>query len=415
MDTNRSYVLLLGLGTSYFLRERAFSGTKDASALPVWITSVDPLRSPQRFFDRVIAADDGYAESVLAAVAEWKRRGWLPSAVVPVNDWGVPTASAVAKEYGLPGLSADSAHVTREKSAMKARFEAAGLPTPRSISVTSEAEMLVAAGEIGFPVVIKPADFSGSGGVRLARTRDEAIAAFAASVEHIERYRDAFPIDGTRYLVEQYVDSQEEVSVEVLCHGDRRKTLAVTEKYLSAPPVFAEVGHLVPSHRRDEANLKTLAEKACEALGIDHGIAHVEIKFDSKGAAWLIEAAARPGGDGIMDQMERAYGYNPYTLHAASYLGTDPFPLVQDEPVRSSAVAFLKARPGEITSVQIPEKLPDSVVSVFTLKKPGDVAKPLADWSTRDGVVEMVWDEIFTERTTRPVEIADSLSEEIFG
>ncbi|SCG69282.1 ATP-grasp domain-containing protein [Micromonospora halophytica] len=415
MDTNRSYVLLLGLGTSYFLRERAFSGAKDASALPVWMTSLDPLRSPQRFFDRVIAADDGYAESVLAAVAEWKRRGWLPAAVVPVNDWGVPTASAVAKEYGLPGLSADSAHVTREKYAMKARFEAAGLPTPRSASVTSEAEMLGAAGEIGFPVVIKPADFSGSGGVRLARTQDEAIAAFAASVEHIERYRDDFPIDGTRYLVEQYVDSQEEVSVEVLCHGDRRKTLTVTEKFLSAPPVFAEVGHLVPSHRTGEANLRTLAERACEALGIDRGIAHVEIKFDSTGAPWLIEAAARPGGDGIMDQMERAYGYNPYALHVASYLGIDPFPLVQDEPVCSSAVAFLKARPGEVTSVRIPEKLPESVVSVVTLKKPGDVAKPLADWSTRDGVVEMVWDEIFTERTTEPVEIADGLSEEIFG
>ncbi|MCX5208650.1 ATP-grasp domain-containing protein [Kitasatospora sp. NBC_00240] len=415
MDTNRSYVLLLGLGTSYFLRERSFSGAKDASSMPVWITALDPLRFPQRFFDRVIAADDGYADSVLAAVAEWKQRGWDLAAVVPINDWGVPSGSAVAKEYGLPGLSADSAHVTRDKYAMKARFEAAGLPTPRSISVASEAEMLAATEEIGFPVVLKPVDFSGSGGVSLARTRAEAITAFAASVEHIERYRDDFPIDGTRYLVEQYVDSQEEVSVEVLCHGDRRTTLAVTEKYLSPPPVFAEVGHLVPSHRTGDTALTTLAEKACEALGIDRGVAHVEIKFDSKGAPWLIEAAARPGGDGIMDQVERAYGYNPYALHVASYLGIDPFPLVQRDPVRSSAVAFLKAQPGVIASVGIPEDLPESVVSVSVSKKPGDVVKPVADWSTRDGVVEMVWDEIFTERTTMPVELAEKLSAEIFG
>ncbi|MFE0044090.1 ATP-grasp domain-containing protein [Streptomyces albireticuli] len=379
------------------------------------MTALDPLRSPQRFFDRVIEADDGYADSVLAAVAEWKERGWDLAAVVPVNDWGVPSASAVAKKYGLPGLSADSAHVTRDKYAMKARFEAAGLPTPRSISVTSEAEMLAAAEEIGFPVVLKPADFSGSGGVSLAHTRAEAIAAFTSSVEHIDRYRDVFPIDGSRYMVEQYVDSQEEISVEVLCHGDRRMTLAITEKYLSAPPFFAEVGHLVPSHRTGDTALTTLAEKACQALGIDHGIAHVEIKFDSKGAPWLIEAAARPGGDGIMDQMERAYGYNPYTLHVSSYLGIDPFPLVQREPLRSSAVAFLKAQPGELTSVRIPENLPESVVSVSVSKKPGDIVKPVADWSTRDGVIEMVWNEIFTERITMPVEIAEVLSDEIFG
>lgn len=383
--------------------------------MPVWVTSLDPLRSPQRFFDRAIAADDGYADSVLAAVAEWKQRGWNLAAVAPINDWGVPTASTVAKEYGLPGLSADSAHATRDKYAMKARFEAAGLPTPRSIAVTSEAEMLAAAEKIGFPVVLKPADFSGSGGVSLAHTRAEAIAAFTSSVEHIERYRDAFPIDGTHYMVEQFVDSEEEVSIEVLCHGDQRKTLAVTEKYLSAPPLFAEVGHLVPSHRTSDTALTTLAEQACEALGIDHGIAHVEVKFDSKGAPWLIEAAARPGGDGIMDQVERAYGYNPYALHVASYLGNDPFPLVQSEPVRSSAVAFLKAQPGEIASVTIPEELPESVVSIFVAKKPGDIAKPVADWTTRDGVVEMVWDEIFTERTTMPVKVSDSLSDEIFG
>ncbi|WP_405938539.1 ATP-grasp domain-containing protein [Streptomyces sp. NBC_00726] len=415
MVTSRSYVLLLGIGTRLFLRERSFSGAKDASSMPVWSTALDPQRSPQRFFDRVIAADDGYADSVLTAVAEWKRRGWDLAAVVPINDWGVPTASAVAKEYGLPGLSTDSAHVTRDKYAMKARFEAADLPTPRSIAVTSEAEMLAAAGEIGYPVVLKPADFSGSGGVSLAHTRDEAIAAFAASVEHIERYRDDFPIEGTHYLVEQYVDSLEEVSVEVLCHGDRRKTLTVTEKYLSDPPVFAELGHLVPSHRTGDKALTTLAEKACEVLGIDHGIAHVEVKFDSKGAPWLIEAAARPGGDGIMDQLERAYGYNPYTLHVASYLGIDPFPLVRGEPTRSSAVAFLKARPGEIASVRIPEKLPENVVSVHVSKAPGDVAKPVADWTTRDGVVEIAWDEIFTERTLMPVKIADTLSDEIFG
>ena len=274
----------------------------------------------------MIAADDGYADSVLAAVAEWKQRGWDLAAVVPVNDWGVPTASAVAKKYGLPGLSADSAHVTRDKYAMKARFEAAGLATPRSVAVTSEEEMLAAAEEIGFPVVLKPADFSGSGGVSLAGTRAEAIAAFRASVEHIERYRDDFPIEGTHYMVEQYVDSLEEVSVEVLCHEDRRQTLAVTEKFLSEPPMFAEVGHLVPSHRTNDTALTTLAEKACEALGIDRGIAHVEVKFDSKGAPWLIEAAARPGGDGIMDQVERAYGYNPYTLHVASWLRDRPVP-----------------------------------------------------------------------------------------
>ena len=30
-------------------------------------------------------------------------------------------------------------------------------------------------------------------------------------------------------------------------------------------------------------------------------------------------------------------------------------------------------------------------------------------------MIEMAWDEIFTERTLLPVEIAESLSDEIFG
>ena len=177
-------------------------------------------------------------------------------------------------------------------------------------------------------------------------------------MEHIERYRDDFPIEGTHYMVEQYVDSLEEVSVEVLCHEDRRQTLAVTEKFLSEPPMFAEVGHLVACHRTNDTALTALAEKACEALGIDRGIAHVEVKFDSKGAPWLIEAAARPGGDGIMDQVERAYGYNPYTLHVASWLRDRPVPHGGERAHPQQRRGLPEGAAREITSLRFPKNFP---------------------------------------------------------
>ncbi|MEU2119800.1 ATP-grasp domain-containing protein [Streptomyces sp. NPDC016459] len=410
---HKEYILLLG--ADQYLRERAFSGAKRATDIPVWAATEDAVRKLNRTFDNMLSADPRDAESLLSAIRAYSAQGWHPRVVVPLNDWTVDSANAVNRALGLGGLDADTVTNARNKYDMKQALVAAGVLTPRSRLVESEEELLEAVEAIGLPVVVKPYDFGGSGGVVLATTREEAVAGLAASKAVIAQYGSAFNILGDKYLVEQCVDSDDEVSVEVLCGAGRAEVLAVTEKYLSPRPWFAEVAHLVPSHRTGDAELTALAVRACAALGIDRGLAHVEIKFDADGTAWVIEVAARPGGDGIMDQVERAYGINPYWLHVGSYLGNDLLDVVAAaEPVRTSAIAFLKAEPGRIEEVLDGKPLPLEVRSINISAKPGDLSQAAKNWSTREGLIELEWDELFGEKTWLPVTTAKELSDQIF-
>jgi D-alanine-D-alanine ligase-like ATP-grasp enzyme len=411
--SSNEYVLLLG--ADQYLRERSILGAKQATDLPVWAAAEGAVRKANRMFDNMLSADPMDADSLLAAIRERAAQGWHPRVVVPINDWTVGSANAVNRALGLGGLDATTVTNARNKHAMKQTLLAAGVQTPRAQLVHSEEELLEAIDTIGLPVVIKPYDFGGSGGVVMATTREEALAGLAESMSIIAEYGTTYHIQGDGYLVEQLVDSDDEVSVEVLCGDGRAEVLAVTEKYLSPRPWFAELAHLVPSYRTTDPVVTDLAERACVALGINRGLAHVEIKFDADGKPWVIEVAARPGGDGIMDQVERAYALNPYALHVGSYLGTDLLDVVAAaEPTRTAAIAFLKANPGRIEEINDKAPLPPEVRNVYIGAKAGDLSHAAKNWSTREGYIELEWDELFGDKTQLPVSMAQQVADATF-
>ena len=279
--------------------------------------------------------------------------------------------------------------------------------------LSDENELDEAISKLGLPLVIKPYDFGGSGGVYLAYTKDEALEKLRLSKELINTYKDSFKIKGDKFLIEEFIDSEEEISVEVLCLKNSYKSLSITEKYLSQRPFFSEMAHLAPSHRNENKALHDLAHKACKALGISLGIAHVEIKIkDDK--AYIIEVGARTGGDGIMDQIENAFGVNPYFLHISSYLEKDLKEFTMPSAKQSCAIAFLKAREGKIKKINELKNIPKELSSIKITAKAGDESKVAKDWSAREGVVEFVFKELFKEKSFLPISLSKALSDELF-
>jgi hypothetical protein len=179
--------------------------------------------------------------------------------------------------------------------------------------------------------------------------------------------------------------------VEVFNHGDVHRVIAVTDKYLGPEPYFVETGHSVPSVHSENRDLISIAERACAALDIRHGMAHFEARITPTGELRIIEVGARTGGDAIMDLVERVYGVNPYELHVASYLGDAPTLPKRLEPRGLSAVAFLKAPVGRIVSVSTPKALPSWVANLQVTAKPLDVSEAPLSWRAREGSVECFW------------------------
>lgn len=406
---------LLLLKADEFLRDRCLGAALRVYPGPVFGMAINPAMPKLRLFDHVLQGDPHLAASALAAVKSFEQsHGMIPEAVVPVTEMSLQPALAIASHYDLPFLSADSVAKARNKDLMKEAFLGAGLPTAAYQVWSDRAGLERAIEVVGLPAIVKPCAAAHSVGVIRIDSREDIARAYEYCTSGLKTVKDAWRIEKELFQAETYFDADREVSVEVFNHGGQRRVLAITEKYLTAPPYFAEVGHMVPSRDRDTAGLKELALSACESLGLTRGIAHVEVRIDGDGRFSIVEVAARPGGDGIMDLVERAYGVNMYDLHVRSFL--DRVEGMPDAPsLRGvAAIAFMQTAKGTVRAVRSELTLPLEVVSLYLTAKQGDTVGGSLNYDDRLGTVEFFWPEERANLGTRHLDLAAELAARIF-
>ena len=412
-----TYLLLLGADP--LLRERAIvSALRTYPGLVVGMND-SAVVGANRFFDHILPSSPYNAKSALAAVEAFEEeRGFRPDAVVPVLEMNLHVAATIAEHYGLPRLSEACISRVRDKHTMKVAFEEAGIPCARHHLFSTLPQLREAAAKLGFPLVLKPRDFAGSVGIIRVDAEDELPAAFDHCRASLLEVAPTYDFVDGRYQAEAYVRSTHEVSVEVFNYEDQRVVLAVTDKSVSRPPFFAETGQQVPSRETGNAALRALAVRACEALLIDRGVAHVEVLLDGPDMQ-VVEVAARPGGDGIMDLVERVYGFSPYDLHLAAYRGTlDRIPAIPRVAQGIGATAFLKAPVGTIVGVRPPQETEAPEVALYVTARPGDRSRAATSYLGRDGVLEC-FEAGATEASAdafraRTAELAATRSRELF-
>ncbi|MFE7608975.1 ATP-grasp domain-containing protein [Streptomyces celluloflavus] len=381
---------LLLLGADILLRERAIVSALRTYPGPVIGMSQAPASdSANRFFDHVLRADYYDAAEALAAVEAFEREtGLTPDAVVPVIEMTVHVSVALARHYGLPTLSDECLARSRDKHTMKVAFEEAGVPCARHRLFSTLPELRDAAAELTYPLVLKPRDFAGNVGTIKVNGPGELPAAFDYCRESLLEIAPTYDFADGRYQAEEFFAATHEVSVEVANHEGERAVVAVTDKSKAGAPYFTEKGQLVPSADSGNQALRQVALEACAALLIDHGLAHVEVLVNGDELS-VVEVAPRPGGDGIMDLIDRVYGFSPYDVHIASYRGTlEGLPEFPTQARGIGATAFLKAPEGTVAEVHPVKDLSDQEVGLYTTAEAGDWSRPLTSYLARDGVLE---------------------------
>ena len=231
-----------------------------------------------------------------------------PDGIVALGEPHVLPAAVLAVELGLPGPGLRAALISRNKFLQREAWRRAGLCQPDYCLASGDASAATwAAGR--FPVVTKPLDQSGSQGVRIVSNNSELRA--WVDVESGDR----------PFLCEELV-SGPEYSCEILLHGGEPIFTNVTAKLTTPPPYFVEIGHRVPARCRAETAdaLARLATAATAAIGMQDGIAHVEMRVMDE-SPQLMEVAVRTPGDFIMDIIGLATGVNLFQSLIAISLG----------------------------------------------------------------------------------------------
>ncbi|MCD9145114.1 ATP-grasp domain-containing protein [Streptomyces albireticuli] len=283
-----------------------------------------------------------------------------------------PLATRVAAALGLPGHAPEFADACRNKRLMAEVFDAHGVAAPRTVTAPDHEALALRIKESGlsFPLVVKPAENAGSIGVSVVRSEAGLPAAAALAQQQTHEFPHGIALD-TTLLAQEYVDG-DEFSIETIVSGGVAHHLAVTEKFTTDDASRAETGHTVPAELAapDQEAVLAVVSAAIAALGLRDGVAHTEVKLDSRGNAKIIEIGARPPGDNIMKLVSEALGVSEARAYLQAAVGERP----DVTPTRTGAAAirfFTAPHAGTFRRIDgIPEA--GHVVASSVYKQPGD-------------------------------------------
>lgn len=220
------------------------------------------------------------------------------------SDVAVPTIAYVADRLGLIGNSVGSAAKSTNKFLMREAFRRVGVPCPAYAVVKDIGDLPTAIRGLSFPIVVKPADRSGSMGV----TRVDSQESLERAVERA--LGDSFCHEA---VIEECVEDMHEVSVEGISWKGEYHLLQITDKVTTGAPHYVELGHHQPARLQEETRNRIAAavRLGVAALDIEYGASHSELMITRDGRVCMTEIGARMGGDFIgSDLVPLSTGYD---------------------------------------------------------------------------------------------------------
>jgi biotin carboxylase len=222
------------------------------------------------------------------AVRQWSRAIRIDR-VECLWEPGMILAAKIREGLGLPGMTVAQTVPFRDKETMKQVLDKAGVRTPKHHRAKTAAEVWSAAGDIGYPIIIKP--IAGAGSADTFRCDDDAQLDRALKVtRHVEECS-----------VEEFIEA-EEFTFDTVCADG--KILYHNISWYRPRPLIARQNEWVTSQtialrEPDQAYLADgvkMGRAVIQALGFRTGFTHMEWFRKASGEAVFGEIACRAAG-----------------------------------------------------------------------------------------------------------------------
>lgn len=250
-----------------------------------------------------VRVGDGLDTSHLVTAARQieKELGPLHRILGVIEQIQEPLAEA-REQLGLAGMSAEVARSFRDKTRMKDALRAAGLPVARHRLVIDEEAALRFAGEVGYPLVVKPP--AGAASQDTFRADDDASLRRALV--------GARSGGGGAVLLEEFVTGEEysfdglildgKVGFQSVSHYDPAPLTVMQNPWIQWRVVLPRE---VDAPEFDA--IKAAGTRSLAVLGLDTGMWHMEWFRRRDGSIVVSEVAARPPGAQICTLISRAH------------------------------------------------------------------------------------------------------------
>lgn len=293
--------------------------------------------------DIFLDIDTTDCEAVFREAEKYK----IDAIVTTGTDVCLPTLGYVAEKLHLKGPSYEVACRCKDKVLMKEAFEKYGVATARHRAFTEFAPAEAFAAEIGFPVMVKAPDSSGSRGVTKA----------SSPGEFKEAWDEAANVSRTgKIIVEKFLDGIEFGADSLIGEGDDI-TVFIHGKVVSPPPCSAPVGHSMPTMLSPEIQEKTrsLIRQAVRALGLKNCVANCDLMLVGD-TPYILELGARMGATCIPEIISTYAGQNVYGYLIDLALG-NPCKFTVGDRQPNAALLLRSPRTGVVEELFVPDEV----------------------------------------------------------
>jgi biotin carboxylase len=219
--------------------------------------------------------------------------------VVASDDVSVELGSRIAAALSLPHNPPLAARFSRRKDLSRQALATASVPVPAHRVIDLGRPLIAQLGDLDYPCVIKPVALSASRGV----IRADNLAETVTACERVRRiiHRESVPesFEAGHVLLETFVAGPE-VALEGLLHAGQLSVLAIFDKPDPLEgPFFEETYYITPT-RHDEIDQQRIVEcvtAACQALGLQEGPVHAEVRISGSQVVIMEVASRTIGGD----------------------------------------------------------------------------------------------------------------------
>lgn len=344
--------------------------------LEVAVVDYNPQAIGIAFADKYYNASTMDEDAVMKAAEDYRPDGIMTLA----TDMPMRGVAKSSDRLGLHSIDYETAVKATDKYDMIKAFKEHDVPSPWYYLVSSFDELKTLEGKLEYPCIMKPTDNAGSHGVVKVESFEELVQSYEYSHQS-SRHGNV--------IVEEYLDGPE-VSVEVMVVDGKVNVLQITDKLTTGAPYFVELGHSQPSRLPDDVQeqIRDVATRACKAVGIKKGPAHVEMKITTKGGPRMVELGARMGGDNITTSLvPLSTGIDMVKATILVALGEEPD--IEPKLHCGSAIRYLQPAFGRIKSITGVEEARalKSVRAITFTKEVGEESTPIHCSNDRVGSV----------------------------
>ncbi|MEU3984060.1 ATP-grasp domain-containing protein [Streptomyces sp. NPDC026672] len=292
-----------------------------------------------------VVTDFGDVDGVLELVDTIVRDEGPFDHVIAFSEILLDLAATLRERHGVPGSSPEETSRFCDKTVMKERVSRAGLRVPRWAPCRTEDQILAAAEEFGYPVIVKPVRGASSQGVREIASAEELLALCAE-----RSLRD--------YEIEEFVQG-DILHVDGVLDAAGKPLFMCTSRYVSTCLDFevlgAPLGSVLQTDPEVRGHCEDFALRCLTALGLRSSAFHLEL-FDTGTELVFLEVGARVPGADVSYVINDVHDVNLFRLWVDVLLGRPVDPPVPDTELS-----------GGWLIVQGPKPLPQKVTAATSL------------------------------------------------